>query len=661
MSRIYAIPRLLLLVLLCLGGAKGSVVAQHNPYNIDSLLYPLYVKGASMLANPEALVWADSLMNESRRLGDLKAECLGAVIRMRHYTQGHQREAVEREGIRLREVSRRNGFSRYYYYGYQLEVVWLLNHGFGMAALQRCVAMRREAYAEQDAYGIYNCLRTMGQIYYSRSSFDLAKEYYEQSLQHVIQYLPDQSPSDAYFSLATIYITKADKESQRKGLEYARQAEVNARKVKDMEVKSIELQACFNFRMDHLAAFDSTYTRAIALRREGKVNPTIWYQLMEMYKAVIDKRYDQAMGYASKLTNLADRFQYRSRIYKYMGRDREALYEYECYIHARDSIYQVMHAEDLAEMNAQFETVRLKHENMLEKQRISSRYRMIFSLFVVAVLALSVMFLLLYLHRRHRLLRQLREQNLQLEQERQRTEEALKQAEEANRMKSVFIQNMSHEIRTPLNSIVGFSQLLTSSDEVLEPEERKEFSRIIEHNSDLLTTLVNDILGLSELESGLQQLKLEPVKCNTLCSETIATVLHRCPPGVKLYFTTEVADDFTLITDGRRIREVLINFLTNAEKCTTQGEIHLHLSLTEYPGQITFSVTDTGKGIPADQVEAIFERFKKLDAFAQGSGLGLNICRLIAEMMHAQVKVDTTYTQGARFLFILPLPANASK
>ncbi|MCR5139803.1 MAG: ATP-binding protein [Bacteroidaceae bacterium] len=104
------------------------------------------------------------------------------------------------------------------------------------------------------------------------------------------------------------------------------------------------------------------------------------------------------------------------------------------------------------------------------------------------------------------------------------------------------------------------------------------------------------------------------------------------------------------------MQQVLTNFLTNACKHTSKGEIHLHLSLSENPGNVTFSVTDTGTGVPADQAEAIFERFTKLDSFKQGTGLGLAICRMIAEILHGEVKLDTTYTAGgARFVFIHPL------
>ena len=228
-------------------------------------------------------------------------------------------------------------------------------------------------------------------------------------------------------------------------------------------------------------------------------------------------------------------------------------------------------------------------------------------------------------------------------------------AEESDRLKSAFLANMSHEIRTPLNAIVGFSQLLSNPDLPLEDEEKLEFSSLVQHNSELLTTLVNDILDLSALESGKYTMNLTSCHCNEMCRLILSTVMDRKAEGVKLYYTSEVADDFQITTDEQRLQQVLINFLTNAEKHTEKGEIHLHCSLTEYPDRITFSVSDTGPGIPADKMDSVFERFKKLDEFKQGSGLGLNICRTIAERLHGEVKVDKSYTNGARFLLILPL------
>lgn len=235
--------------------------------------------------------------------------------------------------------------------------------------------------------------------------------------------------------------------------------------------------------------------------------------------------------------------------------------------------------------------------------------------------------------------------------------DAKERALSASRMKDLFIQNMSHEIRTPLNSIVGFSQLLATPDMELSPEEQQEYSRLITCNSELLSTLVNDILGVAELESGNVSIHMDRVRCNELCRNALVTVSHRKPAGVELTFTSEADDGYTLHTDGKRVSQVLINFLTNAEKHTVKGTIGLHVSLSERPGSITFSVSDTGCGIPPEEAEHIFERFRKLDDFQQGSGLGLSICRLIAKQMQGSVELDTGYTGGARFLFVLPLPS----
>jgi signal transduction histidine kinase len=227
-------------------------------------------------------------------------------------------------------------------------------------------------------------------------------------------------------------------------------------------------------------------------------------------------------------------------------------------------------------------------------------------------------------------------------------------AEKADRMKTTFVQNMSHEIRTPLNAIVGFSSILSDPSFELSPEERQNLCDQIMKNSDLLTTLINDILDLSNLESGEYQMDLHPVLANSICSNAIDTVFYRKPQDVQLQFDSEVPDDYLITTDGLRVQQVLINFLTNAEKNTEHGLIHLHCSQREHPGFLTYSVEDTGIGVPPEQAEAIFQRFTKLDDFKQGSGLGLSICSVISDRLGGHVYLDTHYTHGARFVFEVP-------
>lgn len=274
---------------------------------------------------------------------------------------------------------------------------------------------------------------------------------------------------------------------------------------------------------------------------------------------------------------------------------------------------------------------------------------------VVLFLFLVILFLWHYIiHRRkmEMIVRKERDIALQAQSE---AEQARQEAVNANQLKSLFLQNMSHEIRTPLNAIVGFTEVLNSGEDMeLEPEERKEMLGLIETNTELLTTLINDILDLSKLESNTYVLNPTPVGVSELCHSVIASMAHRVPSGVDLRLEEpDAAHQMVLNTDAARLQQVLNNFLTNACKYTEHGSITLAYLMVD--NAIEFSVTDTGSGIPADKAESIFERFEKLDNFKQGTGLGLNICRRIAGLVGGRVYVDTSYTDGARFVFLHPL------
>jgi anti-sigma regulatory factor (Ser/Thr protein kinase) len=162
-----------------------------------------------------------------------------------------------------------------------------------------------------------------------------------------------------------------------------------------------------------------------------------------------------------------------------------------------------------------------------------------------------------------------------------------------------------------------------------------------------------DVLDVADAEHGNYRVEKGRFAVNEMCRNAMLMADMRRHANVNMYFTSDVADDYFIESDSRRIQQVLVNFLTNACKHTVQGEIHLHLSTTENPGRLTFSVTDTGTGIPPEMAKDIFERYKKLDGNVQGSGLGLHICSIIADRLGAEVKLDQTYTKGARFLFIL--------
>mgnify|MGYP002856416000 CR=1 FL=1 len=227
-------------------------------------------------------------------------------------------------------------------------------------------------------------------------------------------------------------------------------------------------------------------------------------------------------------------------------------------------------------------------------------------------------------------------------------------------VQKVYLQNMSHDIRTPMNAICGFSQILCDKQirDMLSEQEIAEYGVIIQSNTDLLSTLVNDILDISDMESGKYRMNIGTCNVNDVCRKAISTVKYRCPEGVNMYMTTDVADDYTIQSDSKRLEQVVMNYLTNAEKHTDAGEIHVHVSLDEHPGMVTFSVTDTGEGVPPENAERIFGRFEKFNTINGGTGLGLPICRKIATQLGGEAKLDLNHKgKGARFIFTHPAQA----
>lgn len=211
-----------------------------------------------------------------------------------------------------------------------------------------------------------------------------------------------------------------------------------------------------------------------------------------------------------------------------------------------------------------------------------------------------------------------------------------------------------------MNAIVGFSQLLV--DDSLSPDEKKEFTNLISINSELLMHLVNDVLDLSRLESGKTNLVIEPCDMVACCRETLHELEHRLSKGVIFSFTSEY-EKYMIETDARLVKQLLGNILKNATKFTQQGVINLSLEIDEKRQVMRIAITDTGCGIPLEKQKCIFDNFEKLDEFAQGTGLGLPICREIALLLNGRIYVDSSYTEGTRFIFIHPIvvPSNESE
>ncbi len=242
----------------------------------------------------------------------------------------------------------------------------------------------------------------------------------------------------------------------------------------------------------------------------------------------------------------------------------------------------------------------------------------------------------------------------QLKETEQALIQARKKAEESDKMKSAFLANMSHEIRTPLNAIVGFSNLINTEEMELTAEQKHEFLGLINTNCDLLLKLINDILDLSRIESGRMDFVFAPYDLTELMTDIYHTHRLLMPAGVELQVCTP-EKSIVLQTDRHRLTQVITNFINNAAKFTHEGYIRIGYEATGAEGEANLYVEDTGRGIPADKQNAIFERFNKLDEFAQGTGLGLAICSVIVQRFRGTIKVQSEEGKGSRFTIILPI------
>ena len=321
-----------------------------------------------------------------------------------------------------------------------------------------------------------------------------------------------------------------------------------------------------------------------------------------------------------------------------MGRKEEAYVQYGAVFSYIKSSFEKNYPKEIDQLTTHFQADQLTYQN--EQDRLFS-YRFYLGGIIICTLAL---FLFLYFSWK---------KIFRLKESKRSQECMIQKAERAIKKKNMFLSNMSHEVRTPLNAIVGFSAVLSSDDDSFDEDSRKEFCEIIKVNSFQLLKLINDILDFSDFENDNITFNIRPYDAVKLCKEVVETVSASRKLEVELRFDTELSD-LVMDTDDARLRQVLINLLVNATKFTKEGSIVLKLEMSDC-NTAFFSVTDTGCGIPLEKQDLIFERFEKLNDFAQGSGLGLSICKLIVTYMKGRLWVDSNYTQGARFCFTHPL------
>ena len=325
-------------------------------------------------------------------------------------------------------------------------------------------------------------------------------------------------------------------------------------------------------------------------------------------------------------------------------------------------------AESYKELQIIYAVNDLKQTNdslVLENQQIvlnRHKEQITYAIISLIVLVLLLVVVYVFYHRSKRLTANLSKSNAMIIDERdalKRTQkdliDARDKAKAANRIKTDFVNNMSHEIRTPLEAIVEYSGLIADCADNDKRGYIKRFADVISLNTDLLLTLVNDVLDLPSLENAKVSVHIVQTSVQEICKMAIDNVRRHLKPDVQLVFANDGQEDVGIHTDPHRVEQVLLNLLMNAAKFTEKGLITLQYALTDDREKITFTVTDTGIGIPLGKEEVIFSRFEKLNSTTQGSGLGLYISRLLAGLLKGSLRLDAEYRKGARFIFTIPV------
>lgn len=521
-----------------------------------------------------------------------------------------------------------------------------LKNNEGFYALRHNMVFRAMQYAREldneireDGAKEYAYLPTglMGDIYNACHDTRKAETYFVQALEEV-------GDKDPKFTMRT-YMNMAEMLSLKnpdRALEWMDKSLLLAKQTNNVEYYSMSLamKSYILFLKGDAKTFGEVYDEYHSLKDKNYPGFSPRYaNIVEVGRLAFNKDYKGAFDKIHEGNLAVDSSVVVVSIYAMQGDLDNGLQALKRRYVEMDSIYGLAQDANFDQLATESILVRSQEEATANKRLV----RQLTNWLIVLILV----FLFIYIAGRRHLMKKIWRRNGELKN-------ALAKAEESDRMKSAFISSMSHEIRTPLNAVAGFSQLLCNPDFQLSDEERTDMQQRIASNVNLITSIVTEVLELSKSESegALQEVEKTDVACNELCRSVLDSVRGKEHTGVDLRFSSNVGDNFVIRSNAYRLRSALSHLLDNAQKFTDMGYIELRC---QHRGDdVLFSVTDTGVGIAAKDHERIFETFAKVDDFKEGIGLGLPICRRLVTSLGGTLEIDSTYTQGSRFVITLP-------
>ena len=561
------------------------------------------------------------------------------------YQQDKDEKAYYKAAKQMKDYLLAHNDKELYYIIRSHEVIFDANLGKTYRALQKVNTILKDIEQEKDKDSYVQLINyTLGSIYHLRGNYRLAEYYYKKANEKCA---PTDSPSrmNIYSQMAELKLIGSPKEADQwiEKLGDFTRASHNP----EYHKAYLMLKGKLYFYHKDRWRFDEIYREFFNNQRKHPEFDNDGVALMKAMNLAFSGYYQSALQLINADNNeieALDKPGLRIQIYKMMDRYDLALDEFSKIKVRRDSLDTDMLFDSMTEIDTQMSIYnRTKH--MADK----NRKMLIASLFTICVMLSLALISIIY----HHLMR--RRYQKTIEQKNRELSVALEQATESDRMKTAFIEHVSHEIRTPLNIITGYAQLIGNPEYEISPEEHTEMVNSINENSNMITTIFNELLDIAQYSSNKKFVCEDMVNVGSLLKTIIGDAEEKNKGRLQLIAENTEPDDFTIKTNKIALCRVLSQLMDNAIKFTKSGSVTLAFHADKASKTLQFTVTDTGIGIPLAHQEKVFHRFYKVDMFKQGFGLGLSICRKVSELLGGSIVLDKDYVGGARFILTLPM------
>jgi len=503
------------------------------------------------------------------------------------------------------------------------------------------IANKIEEYAvdQNSFWGNYIALHTKANIALQKQDYQNAEDAFLKAVAFKHKYFPNESAGDDLQELMKIANHRKD---QKAGLKYARQilAEPNVAPIH--KGRALFRISQFAFNKNNVALYDSIYQELMELKRThgiAAIEPVV-----EVNHYILNGKYDEALRLCKDLSP-EKRSERMAVIYHRMGKDKEAYEQMACYKKINDSIVLVSHGNVVASCYVQMNNERMK----LEQKMLEDEYANLRNLLIFTVIGAIVIILTIIIWQRHKRVKLLEKQLAE-------SDEARQKAERAFDMKNEFITNITNDLRQPLSPIEGFSDILGTKEYDIQPEEREKLCNMIKDNSKTITRLIDEMAELTYYESKKSLPMNYLWSPNYLCRYMVDSLRPLCKEGVRMFFETELSDDFEIKTNEEAIKTLLNHLIQNAVQYTDEGVITV--ACTEYENKVRISVTDTGTGIAPENREHVFDTFREIGDNRELRGMGLTICKAAVKLLGGKIWLDESRKEGTRFIFEIPRNTN---